>query len=113
MTLDDLRAICATLPGTEEDVKWGHDLCFCVGKKMYAVTGLDDPDITLKLEGPEAMAIWTAVDGITVARYVGRFHWITIGAGAAISAEDFEMLIRESYAHIRKKLPRKLRDSLA
>ena len=43
MTLDALRQICRALPGVTEDVKWGHDLCFCVGGKMFAVVNLEPP----------------------------------------------------------------------
>lgn len=112
MTLEDLRAICATLPGTEEDVKWGDDLCFCVGKKMYAVTHLESPEITVKLDGPESAAIWTQRDGIALAKYVGRFHWVTVEPDAAISELELEALIRDSYALIRKKLPKSVRARL-
>ena len=27
--------------GATEDIKWGADLCFCVGAKMFCVTGAD------------------------------------------------------------------------
>ena len=43
MTLDGLRQICRALPGTTEDVKWGQDLCFCVGGKMFAALNLEPP----------------------------------------------------------------------
>ena len=112
MTLEDLRAICDSLPGTEEDVKWGDDLCFCVGKKMYAVTHLESPEITVKLDGPASAAVWTRRDGIALAPYVGRFHWITIQEDAALSPDEFEQLVRESYAMIRKTLPKRIRDTL-
>ena len=34
MTLDTVRAICGALPEVTEDVKWGHDLCFCVEENV-------------------------------------------------------------------------------
>ena len=43
MTLDSLRQICRALPGATEDVKWGQDLCFCVGSKMFAAVNLEPP----------------------------------------------------------------------
>jgi len=41
MDLEEIRALCLSFPGATEDVKWGNDLTFSVGKKMFAVTGLD------------------------------------------------------------------------
>ena len=35
MTIEGLRSICRSLPGITEDVKWGSDLCFLVGGKMF------------------------------------------------------------------------------
>ncbi len=41
MNLEHLRKYCLSFPGVTEDVKWGNDLCFCVGEKMFCVTGVD------------------------------------------------------------------------
>ena len=43
MTVDTLRTICRTLPEVTEDIKWGHDLCFCVAGKMFTVVDLERP----------------------------------------------------------------------
>lgn len=42
MTLEELREICLQLPDVTEDIKWGHDICFCTGGKMFLVTSADD-----------------------------------------------------------------------
>ena len=36
------RALAATLPGATEDIKWGADLVYSVGGKMFCVFLLDD-----------------------------------------------------------------------
>ena len=36
-TVDTLREICLALPGVTEDIKWGADLAFSVGGKMFCV----------------------------------------------------------------------------
>ena len=41
MNIEQLRKYCLAFPGATEDVKWGSDLCFSVGAKMFAVTGVD------------------------------------------------------------------------
>ena len=40
MNIEQLRKYCLSFPHATEDVKWGNDLCFCVGGKMFCVTGL-------------------------------------------------------------------------
>ena len=41
MNIEQLRKFCLSFPGATEDIKWGADLCFCVGAKMFCVTGAD------------------------------------------------------------------------
>jgi predicted DNA-binding protein (MmcQ/YjbR family) len=38
MNIEQLRKFCLSFPGATEDIKWGADLCFCVGEKMFCVT---------------------------------------------------------------------------
>ena len=44
VTLNSIQEFCRTLPHTTEDVKWGTNLVFSVGNKMYAVLDLDHPE---------------------------------------------------------------------
>jgi predicted DNA-binding protein (MmcQ/YjbR family) len=37
MTIDEVESLCKQLPGVTEDIKWGSDLCFSVGGKMFLV----------------------------------------------------------------------------
>lgn len=39
MTIEAIRTICRSLPEVTEDVKWGHDLCFCFAGKVFARLG--------------------------------------------------------------------------
>jgi predicted DNA-binding protein (MmcQ/YjbR family) len=43
MNAAGLEKLCLSLKGTTTDVKWGADLCYSVGEKMYCVTGLEGP----------------------------------------------------------------------
>ncbi len=38
MDIEEIREFCPSFPHATEDVKWGSDLAFCVGEKMFAVT---------------------------------------------------------------------------
>ncbi len=39
MDFEAAKALCRSFPGVTEDIKWGEDLVFSVGEKMFAVTG--------------------------------------------------------------------------
>ena len=39
MTLDQIRNVCLSLPGTTEQIQWGDDLVFKVAGKMFRVFG--------------------------------------------------------------------------
>lgn len=112
--LEKLRRKCLSLPGATEDIKWGSDLCFCVGAKMFCVTDADSVahGISLKTT-PERFAELTERDGIMPARYVGRYHWITIERTDAVSAAELDELIRASYELVRAGLPARVRNQLA
>jgi predicted DNA-binding protein (MmcQ/YjbR family) len=79
MNIEQLRKFCLAFPGATEDIKWGADLCFSVGGKMFTVTSADSSEggVSLKTT-PEKFAELTERPGIIPAHYVARYHWITI-----------------------------------
>jgi predicted DNA-binding protein (MmcQ/YjbR family) len=46
MNIEEVQSLCKQLPGVTEDIKWGSDLCFSVGGKMFLVTALEQSPIT-------------------------------------------------------------------
>jgi len=76
VTLDGLREICKALPGATEDVKWGQDLCFCVGGKMFAAVNLEPPHQLGFKCSPEDFAELTEREGIVPAPYLARAMWV-------------------------------------
>lgn len=101
------------LPGVTEDIKWEHDLCFSVGKKMFTVTGIDDGEggISVKTT-PEKFVELTERPGIRPAHYVARYHWVTVEDPAAVTDDELRQLIRESYQLVFDKLPAKVKKSI-
>ena len=80
MDIEEIRAFCLSLPFTTEDVKWGNDLAFCVGKKMFTIVGLETAEncsISFKCT-PEKFAELVEKDGIIPAPYVARYHWVAV-----------------------------------
>ena len=114
MNIEQLRKFCLALPGATEDVKWGNDLCFSVGGKMFTVTAADSNDSGVSLKTtPEKFAELTERHGIIPAHYVARYHWITIEDIDAVTAAELKDLIRESYRMVFDKLPAKARKTIA
>lgn len=110
MTLDGLRQICKKLPGATEDVKWGQDLCFCVGEKMFAAVNLEPPhQLSFKCT-PEAFAELTEREGIIPAPYLARAVWVQESElGATLERRELEPLLKSAYELVVAKLPRKRR----
>ncbi|HQZ98226.1 MAG TPA: MmcQ/YjbR family DNA-binding protein [Pyrinomonadaceae bacterium] len=113
MDLEALRKYCLSFPGATEDIKWGADLCFCVGAKMFCVTGADSVTGGLSVKcTPEKFADLIEREGIDPAAYVGRYKWVRISDLDAVSNDELNDLISTSYQLVRDKLPKGVRDRL-
>ena len=113
MNIEQLRQFCLSLPHSTEDVKWEKDLCFCIGEKMYCVTGLDDglPEAAFKVS-PEEFDELVERPGIDPAPYLARYKWV-LAAFDALSDTEWEQLVRQSYELVKAKLPAKIRKELS
>lgn len=114
MNIEQLRKFCLALPHVTEDVKWGNDLCFCIGKKMFAVTGMEmdeNNSISFKCT-PEKFAELVEIEGIMPAQYVARYNWVTVEKTDAIAKDELKGLIKNSYHLVWEKLPNKLKSNL-
>jgi predicted DNA-binding protein (MmcQ/YjbR family) len=108
-TTEDIRAICTKLPGVTEDIKWGADLCFSIGKKMFCVTGLEQVPISVSFKVPdEDFEEVSARPGFRPADYVARYKWVTVDDIKKIKQKGLEQFINQSYELVKAKLPKKL-----
>lgn len=113
MNIEELRELCLSFPHVTEDVKWGKDLCFSVGGKMFCATGLDKAEGQLSFKcTPERFAELVEREGIIPAPYVARYHWVAVEDPAALDTEELEDLISKSYLLVYENLPLKVRKSL-
>jgi predicted DNA-binding protein (MmcQ/YjbR family) len=114
MNIEQLREFCLAMPGATEDVKWGNDLCFCVGEKMFAVTSADSSEGGLSIKcTPEKFDELIERQGIAPAAYVGRYKWVHIGRLDTLPAGELKDLIRTSYHLVFDKLPPKVRRTIS
>lgn len=114
MNIEELRNFCLSLRGATEDVKWGADLCFCAGEKMFCVTGADSISGGMSVKcTPEKFAELIEREGIDPAAYVGRYKWVRISDLNAVTADELKSLIRQSYELVFDKLAPKIKKTIS
>ena len=112
MTIETVRLICRALPGVTEDVKWGHDLCFCVAGKMFTVVSLEAPHSIAFKCTPETFGELVERPGIIPAPYMARNMWVQEQElGETLARRELEPLINTSYELVVAKLPKSRRPS--
>ncbi len=103
-----------SFPGATEDIKWGADLCFCVGEKMFCVTNVDSMKHGMSLKcTPEKFEELIERNGIEPAAYVARNKWVSIKDIDAVSPKELKGLIEKSYQLVFDKLPSKIKKTIA
>lgn len=108
MSLAQVREFCRSLPDVGEDVKWGNDLVFTVGGKMFCVICLDPPHQVAFKCTPETFAELVEQPGLIPAPYMARAMWVQEpDPGRALGRRDREKLIMVSYELVKAKLPKR------
>src|SRR5688572_10972750 len=109
MQLEDLQSICKKLKAVKEDIKWGHDLCFCVGEKMFLVAGLDQQPVSASFKVlDEEFEELCQRDGFIPAPYMARNKWVMVDDIRKLSKKEWEHYAKQSYELVCKKLTRKV-----
>ena len=97
-----------------EDVKWGQDLCFCVGGKMFVVVNLEPPHQMSFKCTPEGFAELIEREGIVPAPYLARAMWVQESEiGTVLERRELERLLRTSYDLVLATLPSSKRPGAA
>ena len=100
---DRMREIALALPETHEELTWGEDVNFRVGKKIFLFPG--EESMTIKADPDEREAL-LATGRFHVAAYVGRFGWLTMDVPKKPTKADWDEiaeLITTSYRLIAPK----------
>jgi predicted DNA-binding protein (MmcQ/YjbR family) len=114
MTVDTIRSICRKLPDVTEDVKWGHDLCFCIAGKMFTVINLERPHSIAFKCTPETFGELVERPGIIPAPYMARNMWVQEQElGDVLEQRELEPLIKTAYELVVAKLPKSKRPGAA
>ena len=113
MNIEQLRKYCLSFQGATEDIKWGADLCFSVGAKMFCVTGADGGGGMSFKCTPQKFDELIEREGIDPAAYVGRYKWAHISNQKAVTPKELKDLIAESYRLVFDKLPPNVKKSIS
>ena len=113
MNIEDIQAICKALPAVTEDIKWGNDLVFSIGGKMFCVAGLNQSPTTASFKvTDEEFEEMCDRDGFKPAPYVAKYKWVWIDDISKMNKADWKKYIRQSYNLVKDKLPAKTKKQL-
>jgi predicted DNA-binding protein (MmcQ/YjbR family) len=112
MNFEKAKDLCRGFPGATEDIKWGADIVFSVGEKMFMVTGADAPQgMSFKVEDERFLEL-TDRPGIIPAPYLARAKWVRVESADALDDGEAAALLRHSYELVFAKLTKKLQREL-
>ena len=114
MSVDFIREVCLSLPHVTEEIQWEDHLLFKIGSKMFAITTLGPVGTRLSVKStPEKFAELTEIPGVIPAPYMARNFWIALERWDALRRAEIEEIVRESYALVFAKLPKKKQAELS
>ncbi|MFZ4873876.1 MmcQ/YjbR family DNA-binding protein [Janthinobacterium sp. Mn2066] len=117
MTVEELKDACAALPGAQA-VPYGppsNILVYEVAGKKFAYFKTSTPEqwrFSLRVDAQRFIEL-TDMPGVKPARYMGRFHWVTIVEVARFPASYLAELVQDSYARAVAQLTRAQRAGIA
>lgn len=109
MDFEKAMALCRSFPGVTEDLKWGCNIVFSVGTRMFAATHDEKPikEISFKVDDDRFLEL-TDRPGIIPAPYLARAKWVQIEKSSALDDKEAAELLRRSYQLVFAKLTKKL-----
>lgn len=115
MDIDIFREYCLSKPFVTEECPFGPDtLVYKVLGKIFALTGLDEVELSLNLKcDPEyAIELRERYAAIIQGYHMNKTHWNTVHTGALNNDKLLKELIDHSYLEVVKKMPKKLQATI-
>jgi predicted DNA-binding protein (MmcQ/YjbR family) len=112
MSEDDVVQFCLSLPGVQDDYKWGGVRVFSVaGNKMFALINLSRADLAFKVDN-ELFLGYVDRPGIRPAPYLARAHWVSMEQPYPMGREELCDLLQRSHQLVVRRLPKRLQVGL-
>lgn len=114
MEIQDFQDFCLKLNGVTEDLKWDHNLCFCVRDKIFCILNIDAHPLTFGIKlSPDKFEEIIQIEGARISPYLARGNWLLISLHSSLNRKEIEQLILESYEIIKGKLSKRIQAELA
>jgi predicted DNA-binding protein (MmcQ/YjbR family) len=127
MDAERIRTYILTLPHAVETMQWGANLVFWVGDKtiggkMFALVNLDSDGghernktspVISYAAGPQRYSELLEIEGIILAPYMARIHWVAAERWNVFRATEWEQELHAAHTLTFNKLPPRTRTVLA
>jgi predicted DNA-binding protein (MmcQ/YjbR family) len=116
MNVEQFRDYALSKKGTSEDFPFGVDtLVLRVMGKMFALTGLNNPEFTvnLKCDADYALELREQYEAVRPGWHMNKIHWNTVlFEGGDLDERLLRQLIDHSYDQVVATLKKRERDAL-
>jgi predicted DNA-binding protein (MmcQ/YjbR family) len=117
VNLPQLKKFCAGFPGVTHKLSGAPSnvLVYYVGGKFFAYFKTSEPEkwrFSVRVP-PDRFLELTGMPGIKPARYMGRFHWVTIVKIQSMPPDYLAELVEWSYHKALAALPRKKQNEIS
>jgi predicted DNA-binding protein (MmcQ/YjbR family) len=112
MDVETLRKICLSFTAATESIKWGNDLVFSVGDKMFCATSFEEPFKCSFKAADDNFEEISIREGFIPAPYLARAKWVMVSNEAKLSKDEWQQFLKTSYELVASKLTKKQRSLL-
>jgi len=107
MNVEEFRTYCLSKYLVTEEFPFDETtLVFKVAGKMFALTGLDDPEfkVNLKCDPDRALELREEYESIKEGYHMNKKHWNTVTIDGSIPDEEIISMINDSYDLVTKAI---------
>jgi len=115
LIFEEVHKYLLSQPGAFEDRPFGPEVpVYKIGNKMFAYSSPNNvpPSITLKLDPLLGQMLRSTVAAVKPGYHMNKEHWNTITLDQSVSLDEVFSWIDESYALVRSKLTKRVREQL-
>lgn len=115
MNIEEFRTYCLQKDFVTEAFPFGPEtLVFKVAEKVFALAGLDEPDLKVNLKCDPAYALKLREEHAEILPgwHMNKKHWNTVAFTGSLSDALLKELIDHSYELVLNGLPRSVKKSL-